>query len=208
MTDEERQDLYDTVDVEADEIADPGDFKVKRDEQGKLIPTVGEVPGRGDKVIHLPMESGAVDRYFGNYLSAEVLSSSQKAEILNLYLVDPVLDESHDSRLYDYHVIRDMTPEDLREIPDEDKLTADDIDEDFLGFADADVLVEIVMNGSGYDITRAQNMAVMGQLEGNLNEDTEKILKKGMKAMEEQSQEDEVEESRPAPSAKPGADTT
>jgi hypothetical protein len=74
-------------------------------------------------------------------LAPQSMSPEQKATILNEFLLKPDFGE----------------------------LTGDDIEEDFLGFADADVLVKTILDGSGYEVLEAQGAKMMEKFEGNLN---------------------------------------
>lgn len=141
MTDEDRQDLYDTVGVDQGEIASPDDFKVQRDTDGDLQPVATEVTGLGKKIIHRPMTRGDVNSYLPNNLNLQEMTDRQKAAVVNDFLLEPDLGE----------------------------VTEEDINEDFYAFADADVIVRAILDGSGYEILEAQGAEMMRKLEGNLD---------------------------------------
>jgi hypothetical protein len=138
---EQEQELYDTLGLDEDEVASEDDFRVQRDSDGELLPVATEVVGMDKKIVHKPMTRGDVDEYMPPDLAPQSMSPEQKATILNEFLLKPDFGE----------------------------LTGDDIEEDFLGFADADVLVKTILDGSGYEVLEAQGAKMMEKFEGNLN---------------------------------------
>jgi hypothetical protein len=123
----------DHLDIEEGEIATEDDFKVKRDENGDLLPVKTKVPGRDKYVVHYPISNGVGNKYLPDDYDLTKMSSAQIAGLLNDVLVRPDMDVSED-----------------------------DVESgDFYAFADAQTLVSIIADKSGYDILKAQTMEMI-----------------------------------------------
>jgi len=122
------------LDIAEDEIASEEDFRVKRDDAGDTLPIKSKIPGRDKYIVHYPATNGHGNEYLPEDYNLAQMTPPQIAGFLNELLVRPDFGE----------------------------LTADDIESgDFYAFCDAETLVQIIADESGYDILKAQAMEMM-----------------------------------------------
>jgi len=177
MTDE--QELFDTVGVDEDELIDPGDMAIGRDSDGDLLPKSTDVNGADGVIIHFPMSRGDRDEYLPPDMNLMAMSPESKATMLNRFYLAPRPDEKwgeeHDDRLYDKDELPKLTDAEIGEIPDDNKITAENVEEDFVALFDADTLIETILDGSGFEILKNRGTEEMG--EGNLDPEViEKVM--------------------------------
>lgn len=121
-------------------IAQPDDFLVQRDDEDNLQPVTQALPGVEEHIRVIPMTMGDLNAYGGSggQLNPAELEADEIAELLNKHWYD------------------------MRE--SDRKLTADDVDNDMIGFG-RDALVTAILRASGYDLQQGLNMDQLEMLE-------------------------------------------
>ena len=160
----------DHLNLNENQIAEKDDFKVKRDEDGEVLPTETPVPGWNKYIVHFPAERGKANKYLPRDYNLARMQPNQIAGFLSTFLIRPDPFEFSDKDRGDY------TAEEIEELREEGEiLTGDDVDDgDWYAFADPETLVQIILDESGYDIMKAQMAETLG---GN-SQMTDEVLKK------------------------------
>ena len=167
---DKKQKLFDTLGVGEEQMASRSDFEVSRDSNGEVNPVSTTVIGLDEDIAHFPMKRGDVDEYMPSDLAPQSLSPQGKADIINMFLLWPFVNEEKCAdKLYDYEKLKNLTKDELREMPESEKITPEDIEDNFKAFTDADVIIKAILDGSGYEVLEAQGAKMMEKFEGNLN---------------------------------------
>ena len=147
----ERVDLEE-LGISEDRVATKEDLQVQRDEDGELLPVVTPIPGMDKSVVHYPITRGGRNELIPSSMQLDQMTNAQMAKLLREYCIRP-----------DFS---DIEPEDVN-------------DDDWKAFVDAETIVEVICEGSGYRVVEAQASRRMAMFQqSQVSGITDKVMEK------------------------------